>query len=334
MKLRLDPWETEYNTSYVAEATLVKNPNIETAIEYKEWQAISPNCNLADDLYNEFLFIDGSRRIEARVLLEDKNKQIAFGALGSYGVGVVSCCSTGLRQATFLKWQIKRICVLSGGHSIDNLELKQAIDKHLGDLHYEVISSKERDADAVLRKLQFEMLNAERLLSSSLVDSYPQALIINDGPRPRIGFEPNVLGYLKTVHSMPIGSKQLKLIRQLEQGQRSPLYLVKGQDATQDYFEWFLRLRDPHPWLHSLAGMVRLQAIAGKEPHKRLDKVRELADWLALKLGHFASQQHQDPRAPQQLLPIRALETELRRRMGNMQIIRRRITNYLSQQDF
>ena len=332
MKLRLDPWETEYNTAHSAGEALSEHPNIETGIEYKDWQAVTPTTNVEKTLYDQLLFVDGSRRIEARVLLEDENKQVAFGALGSYGVGVVSCCPQGLARANFLQWQIKRICTLSGGHSINDFELKQTLNKCLGKLNYEVVSSQERDADAVLRKLQFEMLNAERLLSSSLVDDYPNALIINDGPRPRIGFEPNVIGYLKTSHSIPIGPKKISLIRELEQGQRSPLYLVKGQDATQNYFEWFLRLRDPHPWLYSLAGMVRLQASAGKDPQKRLDNVRQLADWLASKLGNFSSKQHQDPRAPQQLLPIRALETELRRHMGSLQIIRRRITTYLSQQ--
>ncbi len=334
MKLCLDPWEAEYNTAHVAEEAVSEHPNIETDVEYKNWQAVTPTSNFDKIPYNQLLFVDGSRRIEARVLLEDKNRQVAFGALGSYGVGVVSCCPQGLSKANFLKWQIKRICTLSGGHSIDDFELKQTLNKCLGELHYEVISSEERDVDAVLRKLQFEMLNAERLLTSSLVDDYPNALIINDGPRPRLGFEPNVIGYLKTSHSIPIGPKKIMLIRELEQGQRSPLYLVKGQDPTQDYFEWFLRLRDPNPWLYSLAGMVRLQAAAGKEPQKRLDSVCQLANWLAIKLGNFSSKQHQDPRAPQQLLPIRALETELRRHMGSLQIIRRRITTYLSQQSF
>ncbi len=335
MKLRLDPWEAEYNTAHVAEEAASEQPNIETDIEYKTWQAVVPSARLNNTLlYDRLLFVDGSRRIEARVLLEDKNRQVAFGALGSYGIGVVSCCAQGIDKSDFLKWQIKRICTLSGGHKIDDFELKQTVDKYLGELHYEVIASEERDADAVLRKLQFEMLNAERLLTSSLVDDYPNALIINDGPRPRIGFEPSVIGYLKTTHSIPIGPKKVRLIRQLEQGQRSPIYLVKGQDPTQDYFEWFLRLRDPNPWLYSLAGMVRLQAVAGKEPQKRLDDVCELADWLAIRLGNFSSKQHQDPRAPQQLLPIRALEAELRRQMGSLQIIRRRITTYLSQQNF
>ncbi len=333
MKLRLDPWEAEYNTAHVAKEATSEQPNIEVDIEYKNWRAVTPPAKLKSKLlFDRLLFVDGSRRIEARVLLEDKNKQVAFGALGSYGVGVVSCCAQGLSQAQFLKWQIKRICTLSGGHKIDDFELKQTIDKYLGKLQYEVVASAERDSEAVLRKLQFEMLAAERLLTSNLVDNYPNALIINDGPRPRIGFEPNVIGYLKTSHSIPIGPKKIQLIRQLEQGQRSPLYLVKGQDSTQNYFEWFLRLRDPNPWLYSLAGMVRLQAVAGKEPQKRLDDVCELANWLAIKLGDFSSKQHQDPRAPQQLLPIRALETELRRQMGNLQIIRRRITTYLSQQ--
>ena len=58
--------------------------------------------------------------------------------------------------------------------------------------------------------------------------------------------------------------------RGLEQGERSPLYLVRTRDAENSYFEWFLRLRDPRPWLYSLAGMVRLQAYAGPNWSERL----------------------------------------------------------------
>ena len=337
MNLRLDPWASEYNTAYHAEAVLTEQrDNVDTSLECDTWAPITPKA--PDTLpFDTLLFMDGTRRLEARVLLEDELKQIAFGAIGSYGVGVIDCCPEGRRRAAHLDLSeclgvtaIRRICALSGGYELAAFDVAPNLKTQLGMLNYQVITTHERDADAVVRRLQFEMLKAESQLASRLVDTFPDALIISDGPRPRMGGVENVVGYVKTIHQVKINEAQLETVRHLEAGQRSPLYLVSGDDKSQQLFEWFLRLRDPNPWLYSLAGIVRLQAHAGSHPKQRLKETQTLADWLALTLPKFASRQHQDPRAPQQLLPVRALESELKRRMGDAGVVRRRITQYLA----
>ena len=337
MKLRLDPWATEYNTAFHAEDIVEdERKNVDATPEYREWQAVSPKAPSATP-FEQLLFTDGTRRLEARVLLEDERKQVAFGALGSFGIGVVDCCSKGSRAATFVNLgdlsikNINRICALSSGHAVPTFVLESKLKHRLGRLEYDIETTEERDADAVVRRIQFAMLKAEGKLASRLISSHPDALIVTDGPLPRMGFVKNMVGYVKTIHQVPITEDQLAVVRGLEEGQRSPLYLVTGSDKSQQYFEWFLRLRDPRPWLYSLAGIVRLQAYASAQPEDRLDEVRTLADWLALTLPRFASHQHQDPRAPQQLLPIRALESELRRHMGDARVVRRRIMSYLSE---
>ena len=338
MHLRLDPWAAEYNTAYFAEeATPDETVHVDPHVEADMWRPISPKS--LDSLYEDLFFTDGSRRVEARVLLEDERKQIAFGAIGTFGIGVVSCCSKGSRKACFVDLErevnvrgVRRICTLSGGHTLASFDVISSLKGQLGQLNYTVVSTEERDADAVVRRIQFEMLNAERALASSLTDYFPNSLVLSDGPRPRIGNAPNVVGYIKTHHTLPLESEHLEIVRQLEEGQRSPLYLVRDGDKSQAVFEWFLRLRDPRPWLYSFAGIVRLQAYAGSQPEETLERTCHLADWLSTLLPRFATRQHQDPRAPQQLLPVRALESELGRKMGNAQIVRRRIMQYISQQ--
>ena len=338
MQLRLDPWAAEYNTAYFAEEmTPDETTHVDPHVEVDVWHPVTPKP--IDGLYNDLFFTDGSRRLEARVLLEDERKQVAFGAIGTFGIGVVSCCSKHSRKACFVDLErevnvrgVRRICTLSGGHSLASFDIISALKGQLGQLNYTVVSTEERDADAVVRRIQFEMLNAERALASSLTDCFPEGLILTDGPRPRIGNVPNVIGYVKTLHALPLDDDQLDVVRRLEEGQRSPLYLVSSRDQSQKTFEWFLRLRDPRPWLYSFAGVVRLQAYAGSHPEETLERTCHLADWLSTLLPRFATRQHQDPRAPQQLLPVRALEAELGRRMGNAQIIRRRIAQYISQQ--
>ena len=65
------------------------------------------------------------------------------------------------------------------------------------------------------------------------------------------------------------------------------------------------RLRDPSPWYYSLAGTVRLQ-LQRRFLTLSCLTVKRVADWSCTYLPAFSSQAHQDPRAPQQLLPVRA----------------------------
>jgi uncharacterized protein len=323
MKLRLDPWAAEYNTAFFAEDALYNNPEkLEPFIETDIWKRIAPTESSLT--WDKLLFIDGTRRIEARVLLEDEREQVAFGAMGSCAVGVVDCCPVQSRKAEIYQTEVKRICAISSGHSLPHFELLPK-GSRLGHLAYEICTTSKRDAEAVVEELQAVMLQEEKNLASRLAHLHTESLIICDGQRPIGRGETNVIGYLKTIHDSKISREQLAVVRSLEQGERSPVYLVKTQKDTH-YFEWFLRLRDPRPWLYSLAGMVRIQAFSDD-----LEYVLELANWTCLNLPIFASRQHQDPRAPQQLLPTRALEHELKRRMGDAQLIRRRITEYLSQ---
>jgi uncharacterized protein len=119
MKLRLDPWATEYNTAYYADEVAQTTPDhIDPYVETEEWKAVTPIPNALT--WDKLLFIDGSRRIEARLLLEDDQEQIAFGAMGTCAIGVVNCCPEHSRQATIYETHIKRVCALSSGHSMGN----------------------------------------------------------------------------------------------------------------------------------------------------------------------------------------------------------------------
>lgn len=338
MNLRLDPWAAEYNTAYYADIADRDDGkvNIDASLEVAadDWHALRPIA--LDTVWTDMFFLDGSRRVEARVLLEQDRRQLAFGAMGTYAVGAVSCCARFSRPASFFEdMRVKRICALSSGYDRVNepkpLELTALAPFQLGNLHYDIVPTEEIDADAVVRKLQQEMLEAEKALAGNLADTYPDALIVVDGRRSLLSRERNLVGYVKTIHDIKINRQQLDMVQKLEQGERSPIYLVNPGRSEQQYFEWFLRLRDPRPWLYSLAGMVRLQAYAGTNPEQYLADTIMLANWLSATLPKLASRQHQDPRAPQQLLPVRALEAELRRRMGHPAVLRRRITRFLSQ---
>jgi hypothetical protein len=91
-------------------------------------------------------------------------------------------------------------------------------------------------------------------------------------------------------------------------GDRTPLFAVGGRRFR---YSWYLRLPGAatHPWW----GIVRCEASGDLIRAEAL----QLADRVTTTLPRFASQPHNDPRAPQNLHPIAGLERELRRRLGD-----------------
>ena len=54
-----------------------------------------------------------------------------------------------------------------------------------------------------------------------------------------------------------------------------------------------------------------------------VEQAVQMADFSASTLPRFVSEPHKDPRAPQNLYPIAALERELRRRLGDARFVER-----------
>ncbi len=80
---------------------------------------------------------------------------------------------------------------------------------------------------------------------------------------------------------------------------------------------------------HSWTGIVRCEA-SGKLPK---DDVRAIADRTAALLPLVGSEPHIDPRAPQNLVPIAALERELRHRMGDPGLVYRALRDAVSERE-
>lgn len=334
--VRLEPWGVDHLGS-VQDAGVAADPEVgdtgaaappldraalELEVPLADWRPLAGGGDLRAQ---QVMFLDGVRRVEARLLVEDH--ALAFGALGSCAVGAVTC-RPGERQAEYVEQPVvQRWCALGGGRAEQGALVVQA---YAGGQHlqYQLTATAEHDVDAPVRLLQAKMLEAEGLLAGRLLPALGQGLLLCDGPRPFLGADRRVLGYLKTVQVQRLPPPALNVVRALDAGERSPLYLVgAGQTAR---FEWYLRLRPPGAWAHTLAGSVRLQAYAGPDPASQLAWAKSVANWSCHHLPPFATGSHQDPRAPQQLLPVRALESTLRRRLGSAPLLRRRVVSALT----
>ena len=107
-------------------------------------------------------------------------------------------------------------------------------------------------------------------------------------------------------------------------GARTPVFLMRGTRFGR--YSWFGRIAAPAPAEARLTGVVRME---GAEAVGVADAVT-LANATTAALPRFVPSKGRDPRAPQNLLPIGALEAMLRRRLGDARIARRRVEDLLA----
>lgn len=284
---------------------------VDPFVETTDWRPCSPAPTVRPD---PIAFIDGVQRTELRVLAEDAG-ETCFGAFASVAVGAVrsspsASCVEPIR--------VHRALALAGpmGTGAWLVPCGSAV------LAFEPTRSVKQGylgvADAVDR-LRGE---AEMQLGQAMVDQgYP--LVILDG-RLRLFPTPGtaVIGYTKTIHRRYLARPQEAMLPELGAGQRSPLFLIQEQRPL---YSWYLRLAAGRPIEHALAGMVRLETSASIGVTEAIN----LANLTAHHLPSFASTQERDPRAPQNLLPIGALEDRLRHELGDHAWIRRSIEAHL-----
>jgi uncharacterized protein len=132
-------------------------------------------------------------------------------------------------------------------------------------------------------------------------------LVVVDGPLSHHRQVEGAVGYVKTQHVHHLPTEVRGILRELPVGRRTPVFLVGGVHRV---FSWYLRLSaEGGP----LSGVVRCEVDAAGEVHRAV----AVADRVTATLPRFASHEHKDPRAPQNLYPIGGLERELRRRLGD-----------------
>jgi hypothetical protein len=136
-----------------------------------------------------------------------------------------------------------------------------------------------------------------------------------DGPLRQRGHIPDAVGFIKSHHVRYLDDAADALIGRLTPGARTPVFRIDAQPFSR--YSWYLKL--PGPAGPDWAGVVRCEA-TGALP---VERVVALADVVAATVPRFSSEPHKDSRAPQNLYPIAGLERELRRRLGDPQLLYR-----------
>jgi len=190
LAVQLDPWQVEYGAELSLDDAEQPAPDeavvLDVEVAPEKWQPIRPS---EATVPAELIFVDGVRRIEARLIVR-RQERLCHGAFGSHAVGAVKVVdSVAVCEAP----RVGRIIVIGSGESVDApVPVKT-------DLVYQPLSTSDTHPDAPLRALQENMRREEERLGRDLA-STDGALVIADGP---LTFEEAtraaVLGYIKRI---------------------------------------------------------------------------------------------------------------------------------------
>lgn len=320
LAVRIDPWQPEFGPEFAALDDAAPSGAHDTAdIEIERpavsWSPIPPGAGTPRQ--RDVWFIDGVRRLEVRVTARSA-AGYCFGAFGAYGVGAVSLSSG---PARFERFAVGRLFALASAEQ-PCAELRIAPG-----LTYLPLCASGPEPDAPLRAIHGAMRQAEEALAREAASSEDR-LVVVDGP---LTFEEPArsaaVGYIKRVVQAYLGPAQLALLARLEPGQRTPLFALRGSQRF-SRISWFLRLSEKRKGDSDFSGIVRLE-VAEKAG---VAGAQRLADACGAMLPDLKGRRALDRRAPQNLLPIAALEGFLRRRLGDERIARRRIESFVANQ--
>lgn len=309
--LRADPWLPDYGMGFDVAVDEELPDSVDPFVETDDWShgisGVPRKASLA--------FVDGVRRIELRLLASDGDRR-APGLFGSYAVGVVH--SNG--EARFGEHRVRRALVVGGGLPPERTAIK--------DLVFDPECEESCDPDAPLLRLQRLMRAAEADLAKA-VAAEPDRLVLADGPLGYTFYDAPtaspVVGVVKRSAREYLAPAQAALLGLLAAAQRTPLFVVGDERSRDRRFSWYVRIAPLRPPFHERSGLVRceLRYGAGK------DIARAIAGHVAAALPLFAGRPW-DPRTPQNVVPIAALEQWLRHRMGDTRLVRRAVMDWMT----
>lgn len=329
--IRRDTWSTDYESALQIEGEHSEAATVDLTLEraLANWEPIQPQMPVAEALkaLEPLTFVDGVRRMHTRLFYEYKG-QYQYSGLGTAVVGALQIQPGQMRamsEALVIPPEVCRYVMLGAlpekMYSETSIEGIPHAFKPLN-----MVPSKEGyTSQSPVQALQEAMRDQEKHLVQRLRTSLKSGTVLVDGPLQKFTAETGVpvLGYVKTLHTQYLPTEQQAILCVLKAGQRSPIFRIGQRQIS-----WYQRLAPLQPIDHPLTGLVRLELLSSS-PLEHLAAFIDLADRLSLVLPLFVLESFKDARSPQNLMPIHALEQELKLRMGDERLLQRRIEEYL-----
>lgn len=295
--LAIEAWSPEFGAPVEGAQNEPPSAQVDAGAELPEpeWRPLDAGEDAWTPAHIDF--VDGVRRIDARVWITGADGDARLGICASFAAGVVRCDGKAVIRA------------IKAGRGFFALAGVPDLPTPAGT--YRACPVAEDDIQQLVNGVQERMGQLEVEVAAS---DPGEGLTVMDGPlrgRQRI---PAAIGYIKSHRVQYLSRDPRAVVARLAPGQRTPLFLIQTKWTR---YSWYLRLSEAegHPW----AGIVRCEAWS----ESALEKVKKIADATAAALPRFASESHKDDRAPQNLYPIAGLERELRHRLGGHAMVYR-----------
>jgi len=310
MSIYLEPWAPDYGSPIETQEPFDSSEQeIDYTVEQPgDWSPVLGSSVPA----NIVAFVDGVRHIDGRLTLFGPDGIPVAGVCGSYGVGA-AIWDRETPIMTFEQMSVGRLAIQGAGMKVPMPYIDYGIE-------YEAISIEADDPASLQFALHDRMRKEEKELASLLADS--GVFVVADGPVNETRSR-SVVGMVKAHHASYLDENYRSIIDELRPGYRSPLFVI--QHSMYPKYSWYLRLADQGKG-HSWAGIVRCMAAESVG----LEDAARMADDTATLLPQVASEPHIDPRAPQNLVPIGALEKELRHLLGEREFVYRALLEAFS----
>lgn len=319
MRFRLDAWQSDY--AFPVEPTEGPAPEntetVDVAVEAPghEWAPITPEP--AAHAFDVVRFVDGVQSSDAVIWISDPERADPLpGLVASWGAGVITC-RPGAAELEHIR--IER-GVFSEARSLGPIIAGNLTWRPRPPDPAETIGGSGGSDPMALRE---RLGAARRRLEDAVgrIGATPgeDGVIVYDGLLHGTAAPLTAAGLAKRAHRLYLPPELQQVQRRLARGQRTPLF---STDPQRRRLSFYLALSDPLPPAVADPGscVARMEIPVG--PDTSVAEAARFADRVATTLPVYASEPHVDPRAPQNLMPIRSLEQELRRLLGRPSVIR------------
>jgi hypothetical protein len=297
MAVFVEDWQTQYASPYLVQGD--EEGAAQTALTEDGAQLLSHAGKRSEVKHDRMAFVDGVRRGEAILYQhEPVTGKVAQGVAGSHACGAV--IADGELRPFFTDEQVQRLVIWGSG-------LTGEIPPVKGGWQWLSRSIDDSSPEAPLAELQQRMRHREGLLAERLCAE--GHLVIIDGPLSYVrSRDLPVVGYVKTHSRQLLSADNHIKIPRLRPGERTSLFRL-GKDRYSCYLRLTLPTDISGPW----AGIVRMEVPQSAGLRDAIDVV----DRMAGILPRYAGVAYRDPRAPQNLQPVGALESHLRHLLGD-----------------
>jgi hypothetical protein len=341
MRFSVDAWDVSYGTALaLAEEELPASvARVETDVETPSdrWAPIPARSDVRHP--SAVLFVDGVRRVDARVWIDDPAPPTGGPAAGtltpprtlaaataamsvcaSYAAGVVCCCGQpGQRQAHLVAAEIRRGLFTTSPHATD-IATRAGIYRARHTPGSDTVPLTMTLSNALQQALaEIEVITAvaARASGTGCGPHGIEDLLVIDGPLRNRAHLPRTIGLIKTHRAGYLPPALNQVVAALAAGQRTPVFLM---GTTWERHAWYLRLPSTPdvpgaPW----AGVVRCEAATDLSRAQLI----ALANLSQVVLCRYASVAYKDSRAPQNLVPIAGLENTLGHQLGDARVLYR-----------